>query len=91
MLIDIRMPKGESLEGTHQKAQEIAAWVQKQQGVTLVNTYSGDSAPSMFKADMAIGKGTDIAQIVIKVNTDKVKTDKLVQEWNTTSLCNFTR
>ncbi|MHB8074732.1 efflux RND transporter permease subunit [Desulfosporosinus fructosivorans] len=83
MLIDVRMPKGESLEGTNQKAQEIAAWVQKQQGVILVNTYSGDSAPSMFRGDLAIGKGKDIAQIVVKVNTQEVRTDELVQEWNT--------
>lgn len=82
MLIDVRMPKGSNLEGTNQKVQEIAAWVQKQEGITLVNTYAGDSAPSMFRGDLSIGKGKDIAQIVVKINTEQKRTDKLVQEWN---------
>lgn len=83
MLIDVRMPNGESLEGTNQEMQEIAAWVKKQYGVILVNTYAGDSAPSMFRGDMAIGKGKDIGQIVVKVDTAQVKTDELVKEWTT--------
>jgi len=82
MLIDIRMPKGQSLQGTNQKVLEIAGWVRKQEGITLVNTYAGDSAPSMFRGDLSIGKGNEIAQIVVKINTKQRRTDELVQEWN---------
>lgn len=82
MLIDVRMPKGESLQGTNQKVQEIAEWVRNQGGVTLVNTYAGDSAPSMFRGDLTIGKGNDLAQIVVKINTEQKRTAELVQEWN---------
>ncbi|EHQ89464.1 efflux RND transporter permease subunit [Desulfosporosinus youngiae] len=82
MLIDVRMPKGESLKGTNQKVQEIADWVQKQEGIILVNTYAGDSAPSMFRGDLSIGKGNNIAQIVVRIDTEEKCTEELVQEWN---------
>ncbi|MTI79659.1 MAG: efflux RND transporter permease subunit [Firmicutes bacterium] len=80
--INIRMPKGSDIEETNTVVREIQQWLAKQPGVKEISGAAG-ARPSLW-----FGGGTGIdsqseenAQIVVKLDLDKVNASELVESW----------
>lgn len=81
MLIDITATYGVSVDETNNITLGVTRWLQKQPGVTLLSSYVGCSAPNVFRADMGAGNGSNIGQIIVKINGKKYKTSDLLPKW----------
>ncbi|BCZ45452.1 nodulation protein NolG [Clostridium gelidum] len=81
-LINVTNQTGSSIKDTNVLVEDVSKWVSSQPNVELVSAYAGGPAPAMFAADENIEDKEQSGQIVVKIDTKKESTERLIDKWN---------
>ena len=81
MFVNVRLPVGSSISNTADLVQDLSVWLKDQPGVNLVSAYAGNMAPKMFGGDTGNGSGDNIAQLVVRLDKEKLTTEEAVKKW----------
>lgn len=81
LLVDIRSTSSISLENTKDLVSDVSKWVATQPGVEMVASYAGGSAPDMFGDDKPIGTGSELGQLIVRLDKNKATTASVVDLW----------
>jgi multidrug efflux pump subunit AcrB len=80
MLIDFKLPTGRIFAETEYTLSKAAEWMQKQEGVLFVSSYSGRSTPRFYYSE-SDQSGTNVGQLFVKIDPKVIHTKEMIAPW----------
>lgn len=80
MLIDFKLPTGTVFAETEYTLAKAASWMQRQEGVVFVSSYSGRSTPRFYYSEFDFS-GKEVGQLFVKIDPKVIRTKEVISAW----------